>query len=120
MNVWLLLFALAGDPASCPMHAEHMKQAEQAKAAEHTAHAAHSDADARGDVAMGFSHERTKHTFRLLADGGAIEVARTRRGMATALPRSAPTCGRSPVSSPPATSRALSRFTTACPTEYRP
>ncbi|MEO8381420.1 MAG: hypothetical protein ABI779_17300 [Acidobacteriota bacterium] len=80
MNVWLLLFALAGDPASCPMHAEHMKQAEQAKAAEHTAHAAHSDADARGDVAMGFSHERTKHTFRLLADGGAIEVRANEAG----------------------------------------
>ena len=28
----------------------------------------------RGDQAMGFSHEKTKHHFRLLADGGAIEV----------------------------------------------
>ena len=30
--------------------------------------------DERGDKAMGFSHEKTSHHFRLLADGGAIEV----------------------------------------------
>jgi len=28
----------------------------------------------RGDQAMGFSHEKTRHHFRLLNDGGAIEV----------------------------------------------
>lgn len=28
----------------------------------------------RGDMAMGFSHQKTTHRFRLLADGGAIEV----------------------------------------------
>jgi hypothetical protein len=28
----------------------------------------------RGDRAMGFSHEKTTHHFRLLTDGGAIEV----------------------------------------------
>lgn len=28
----------------------------------------------RGDHAMGFSHEKTTHHFRLSADGGAIEV----------------------------------------------
>jgi hypothetical protein len=28
----------------------------------------------RGDHAMGFSHERSTHHFRLIADGGAIEV----------------------------------------------
>ena len=28
----------------------------------------------RGDGAMGFSHKKTTHRFRLLADGGAIEV----------------------------------------------
>lgn len=28
----------------------------------------------RGDHAMGFSHEKTTHHFRLAADGGAIEV----------------------------------------------
>jgi hypothetical protein len=30
--------------------------------------------DARGDHAMGFSHEKSSHHFRLLLDGGAIEV----------------------------------------------
>lgn len=36
---------------------------------------AHHDAvDRRGDHVMGFSHEKTTHHFRLLADGGAIEV----------------------------------------------
>jgi len=28
----------------------------------------------RGDQGMGFSHEKTTHHFRLLADGGAIEI----------------------------------------------
>ena len=32
------------------------------------------DMDHRGDQAMGFSQHATKHTFRLLEDGGAIEV----------------------------------------------
>ncbi len=30
--------------------------------------------DRRGDSAMGFSHEKTTHHFRLLQDGGVIEV----------------------------------------------
>jgi len=30
--------------------------------------------DARGDMAMGFSHEKTQHHFRLFKDGGSIEV----------------------------------------------
>jgi len=30
--------------------------------------------DTRGDHAMGFSHEKTTHHFRLYQDGGAIEV----------------------------------------------
>jgi hypothetical protein len=30
--------------------------------------------DQRGDHVMGFSHEKTMHHFRLLSDGGAIEV----------------------------------------------
>jgi hypothetical protein len=40
-----------------------------------TAQDPHHDAvDQRGDHTMGFSHEKTTHHFRLLADGGAIEV----------------------------------------------
>ena len=34
----------------------------------------HSGMVERGDHAMGFSHERTTHHFRLFKDGGAIEV----------------------------------------------
>jgi len=56
MNAILLMLMLAGDPANCPMHAQHTA------------------VDQRGDQVMGFSHEKTKHTFRLLEDGGAIEV----------------------------------------------
>jgi hypothetical protein len=31
--------------------------------------------DARGDHAMGFSHQSSTHHFRLLSDGGAIQVS---------------------------------------------
>jgi hypothetical protein len=34
----------------------------------------HGAVNSRGDHAMGFSHEKTTHHFRLLKDGGAIEV----------------------------------------------
>ena len=67
MNVLLMLLMMAGDPATCPMHAQHT-------AAKHT------EVDQRGDKVMGFSHETTKHTFRLLADGGAVEVRATKAG----------------------------------------
>jgi hypothetical protein len=30
--------------------------------------------NAQGDQGMGFSHENTTHHFRLLPDGGAIEI----------------------------------------------
>ena len=33
-----------------------------------------SDVETRGDQAMGVSHEKSTHHFRLLADGGAIEL----------------------------------------------
>ena len=48
MNVLLLLLAL-----SCPHHTA---------------------VDTRGDHVMGFSHEKTKHSFKLYEDGGAVEV----------------------------------------------
>lgn len=75
MNLLLFLLAMAGDPATCPMHAQHMAQAktQDGQAAQHGDHAAHA-VDERGDQVMGFSHDKTRHTFRLLADGGAIEV----------------------------------------------
>jgi hypothetical protein len=34
----------------------------------------HAGVTSRGDQAMGFSHEKTTHHFRLFKDGGAIEV----------------------------------------------
>jgi TusA-related sulfurtransferase len=45
----------------CPMHDQH--------AAHHAAVESH------GDQAMGFPRDKTTHHFRLLPDGGAIEVA---------------------------------------------
>ena len=52
----------AQDMQSCPMHKEHMKEQHQA------------DIEKHGDEAMGFPHDATMHHFRLLPDGGAIEV----------------------------------------------
>ena len=43
--------------ARCPMHDQHTSEMNQ-----------------RGDRAMGFDHMKTTHHFRLLVDGGAIEV----------------------------------------------
>jgi len=64
MNVLLFVLMMAGDPATCPMHAQHMAEGKHA----------HTDVDTRGDRVMGFSHETTKHAFRLFPDGGAVEV----------------------------------------------
>jgi hypothetical protein len=45
----------------CPMHGQH---------------AAHRAAvESHGDQAMGFPHDKTTHHFRMMGDGGAIEVA---------------------------------------------
>jgi hypothetical protein len=52
----------AQDMQSCPMHKEHTKEQHQA------------DVERHGDEAMGFPHHATTHHFRLLPDGGAIEV----------------------------------------------
>ena len=59
-----LVFALAlsaGDQTGCPMHEQHMKEAQGAAV------------DARHDT-FGMSHDATHHNFRLLKDGGAIEL----------------------------------------------
>lgn len=37
-------------------------------------HDHHQAVNQRGDQVMGFSHDKTKHHFRLYSDGGAIEV----------------------------------------------
>lgn len=46
------------------MHDQHQQAGEDHAAA----------VDARGDQAMGFSHEKSAHHFHLFSDGGAIEV----------------------------------------------
>jgi hypothetical protein len=37
-------------------------------------HNHHAEVDKRGDMAMGFSHEKSTHHFRVKTNGGAIEV----------------------------------------------
>jgi hypothetical protein len=70
MRVAIFVLALViqtfayGQSATPPGHEQHQETS--------GAHA--SSVDARGDHAMGFSHERSAHHFRLLPDGGAIEV----------------------------------------------
>jgi hypothetical protein len=53
----------AQDMQSCPMHKEHTN------ASQHQ-----TEVERHGDAAMGFPHDTTTHHFRLLPDGGAIEV----------------------------------------------
>jgi hypothetical protein len=53
----------AMDPATCPMHAQHMKDAKHSEGV-----------DKRGDEAMGFSHMDNAHHFLMFNDGGAIQV----------------------------------------------
>jgi len=43
----------------CPMHAQQ---------------AHHATVESHGDQAMGFPHDKTTHHFRMMSDGGAIEV----------------------------------------------
>ncbi len=50
----------AQDMKSCPMHKEQ---------SQHLA-----EVEKHGDEAMGFSHDKTTHHFRLLPDGGTIEI----------------------------------------------
>jgi len=47
----------------CPMHAQ--RTAQQAH---------HAIVENHGDQAMGFPHDKTTHHFRMMSDGGAIEV----------------------------------------------
>jgi hypothetical protein len=59
------------DMASCPLHAQHMKDGE----------AAHLESvNKRGDKGMGFKQASTIHHFTLLSDGGAIDVSVTDNG----------------------------------------
>src|ERR1035441_8874297 len=57
------VLACGQSATSCPMHKQQGVSDDHAMGV-----------DARGDHAMGFSHEASAHHFLLLADGGAIEV----------------------------------------------
>jgi hypothetical protein len=65
------------DPANCPLHEQHMKEAAKKAAAETVVpngDAQHgAGVDARHDTLVA-SHQTTRHSFRLFADGGAIEL----------------------------------------------
>ena len=62
------IFAQETKPADsvkdCPMHAQHMAQQSH-----------HATMESHGDQAMGFPHNQTTHHFRLISNGGAIEVS---------------------------------------------
>ncbi len=62
---WLILIITVCSATACN------KAAEQ-KPMDHDSHM--KTVNEQGDKAMGFSHEKTTHHFRLFADGGAIEV----------------------------------------------
>jgi hypothetical protein len=64
--------------ATCPMHEKHASaeaKADRKAGAQHPmSHDATKEMNERGERAMGFSQGATTHHFRLLKDGGAIEV----------------------------------------------
>jgi hypothetical protein len=65
---FFVMVLASNDPmASCPMHAQHMA-AKADGSAEHGRHV-----DSRHDT-FGMSHTKSAHSFRLFADGGAIEL----------------------------------------------
>lgn len=70
LSLLLLGFSISAQEAKqaesmkdCPMHAQHMAQQSH-----------HATMESHGDQAMGFPHDKTTHHFRLMSDGGAIEV----------------------------------------------
>ncbi|HET8774644.1 MAG TPA: hypothetical protein VFP80_12650 [Thermoanaerobaculia bacterium] len=66
------LAAIADDPqTSCPMHAQHMAAAKGESADGSAEHGR--QVDDRHDT-FGMSHTKSAHSFRLFADGGAIEL----------------------------------------------
>lgn len=79
----LLIVVAASSCASTKPTAQSQTAPSQSNAASTTTHQAHQNHDShhaevneRGDQAMGFSHQKTTHRFRLIENGGAIEVRR--------------------------------------------
>lgn len=62
---WLILLMTVLSATAC-------NKASEQKQMNHDSHL--KMVNEQGDKAMGFSHEKTTHHFRLFADGGAIEV----------------------------------------------
>lgn len=62
---WLILIITVFSATAC-------NRASEQKPMDHDSHT--KMVNEQGDKAMGFSHEKTTHHFRLFADGGAIEV----------------------------------------------
>ncbi|MEP7340159.1 MAG: hypothetical protein ABI977_20670 [Acidobacteriota bacterium] len=70
----IFILALAAALACAQSSTEHQHhQADKPKSAQRADHN-HDGVNKRGDQAMGFSHSKTTHHFRLKTDGGAIEV----------------------------------------------
>lgn len=69
MKIIVTLFLFCGlqlaaqDMQSCPMHKEHGNGSQR-----------QAEVEKHGDAAMGFPHDKTTHHFKLLPDGGLIEV----------------------------------------------
>lgn len=61
------------DPGNCPMHEAHMKAASTKASVANGSREHGAGVDGRHDT-MGMSHQTTNHSFRLFADGGAIEL----------------------------------------------
>jgi len=80
--ILLTLMSFAAVPAVCGQaqtatpHCSMMEAAKTQDAKQSDPHAQHlAGMNERGDHAMGFSHWRTSHRFRLTRDGGVIEVS---------------------------------------------
>jgi hypothetical protein len=80
--ILLTLMVLAAVPAVCGQsqaatpHCSMMEAAKTQDAKQSDPHAQHhTGVNERGDHAMGFSHAKTTHHFRLTRDGGVIEVS---------------------------------------------
>lgn len=82
-KIHFLIITLLFFAASCGAQEEKSNPEEKTKKAntqttdmkDHSGHNDHFEkVNEQGDKTMGFSHKKTKHTFRLLEDGGAIEV----------------------------------------------
>jgi predicted double-glycine peptidase len=63
MTIVMSLLTLTSNAQQYDDHRDHQTEAQR-----------HEGVSERGDHAMGFSHEKTTHHFRLASDGGGIEV----------------------------------------------